>query len=511
MVLNYPKLFNLIILIFNIFIKYIINMSVVDSINYTSILPMAVESRVRRRGFVPRNGASFVSDQNNIIEIPISSASFLETRHSFLRFNFLNTTGQSFGVDFGGGHGFFSRVRVLQGGTVISDCREYGRLMSSIILPCQSSQSSLASRSIKEGQRYANSAAGGAPAGVLDPADFAAGGVAANAELTGACFNTPTNANDSTAAAAAGSNYVFSIPIMNGLLGTTQEKLLPLFLLNSAPIVLELTLAPALDVGVFGGVPAGYTLNNIRYMASLVETGPAVEEQIRMVQANSNGRLVLNGVDFAHAPGQIPSNTVGRTSIPIPVRKKSIKSVLFVAAGTTFAGGAGAQENRYNLSYGGNLQISEYQLAFGSRRIPEVPIGFQAVGLGATQFKAQYFEELAKCFGDTKSAHGLGIMSRVNNSNSPGGTATMATPSAGGAAMLTHRFSPFGIDCEAFQPDGKGGGALESGIDTASTSTPLSLVLDIGAAQATNIKVDVYVVHDSLYFIDTVGNLRVAL
>jgi len=102
-------------------------------------------------------------------------------------------------------------------------------------------------------------------------------------------------------------------------------------------------------------------------------------------------------------------------------------------------------------------------------------------------------------------------MSRINNSGSPGATATMATPSAGGAAMVSHRFTPFGIDCEAFQPDGKGGGALESGIDTASTSSPLSLVLDIGAAQAVNIKVDVFVVHDSIYFIDMVGNVRVAL
>ena len=33
-----------------------------DSIDYGAILPMAVESRVRRRGFVPSNGASFVSE-----------------------------------------------------------------------------------------------------------------------------------------------------------------------------------------------------------------------------------------------------------------------------------------------------------------------------------------------------------------------------------------------------------------------------------------------------------------
>jgi hypothetical protein len=487
-------------------------MSITPSIDYTSILPMAVESRVRRRGFVPSNGASFISNQNNIIEIPVSASAFLDTKHSFLRFNFLNTTGQTFGVDFGGGHSFINRLRVLQAGTVLSDCRSYNRLMSSIILPCQGDQSSLSTRSIKEGQRYGNSAAGGAAGGVLDPADFVAGGAAANAEITGACFNTPSNANDSTCAAAAGSNYVFSIPLMNGLLGTTQDKLVPLFLLNSAPIVIEITLeAEGQNLGTWGGNPGGYTINDVRYLASLVETGPAVEEQIRMVQANSNGRLVLNGVDYTHHPGQIPAGAQGRISLPLPVRKKSIKSVLFVGASNTFAGGAGAKINRYNMSYGGHMNISEYQLSFGSRRIPEVPIGFQAAGVGAFNFKAQYFEELAKCFGSTKDAHGLGVMSRVNNSNTPGLTGTMAVPSAGGAAMATLAFCPFGIDCEAFQPDGKGGGALESGIDTASSSTPLALDLDIELSQATNLAVDMYVVSDSLYFIDQLGNVRVAL
>jgi len=478
-------------------------MSVPDSIDYTSILPMAVESRVRRRGFVPSNGASFVSNQNNIIEIPVSASAFLDTKHSALRMNFLNTTGQTFGVDFGGGHGLIRRLRILQGGTVLSDCREYGRLMSSIILPCQSTEDSLSTRSIKDGQRYANGTVGGT--GVT--------GVAAAAEISGAAVNTPTNANDSTTAAALGSNYTFTIPLMNGLLGTTQDKLVPLFLLNSAPIVIEITLMPAQDIGVWGGVPGGYTVNNVRYFASLVETGPAVEDQIRMVQQQSGGRLVLNGVDYTHHPGNIAAGAQGRISLPLPVRKKSIKSVLFAAAGTTFAGGAGAKTNLFSLSYGGHLNMTEYQLSVGSRRVPEVPIQFNSAILGALNNKAQYFEELAKCFGETKSAHGLGVMTRVNNSNTPGVSGGMAVPSvAGGAgAMSTLRFCPFGIDCEAFQPDGKGGGALESGIDTASSSTPLELVLDISIGQAAPILVDMYVVHDSIYFIDMVGNLRVAL
>tara|TARA_R110001592_G_scaffold128430_2_gene340536 strand:+ start:12764 stop:14218 length:1455 start_codon:yes stop_codon:yes gene_type:complete len=484
-------------------------MSIPQSIDYTSILPMAVESRARRRGFVPSNGASFVSNQNNIIEIPVSASAFLDTKHSFLRMNFLNTTGQSFGVDYGGGHGLISRLRILQAGTVLSDCREYGRLMSSIILPCAANQTNLATRSIKEGQRFGNSSVVAAvpPAAARTPLDPAEG---AN-EVTGATVNTPTNANDSTCLAAAGSNYVFSIPLMNGLLGTTQDKLIPLFLLNNAPVVIEITLAPSLDIGVFGGGPGAYTIDNVRYMAALVETGPEVEDQIRMVQAGSGGRLVLNGVDYTHHPGIIPANVFGRVMLDIPVRKKSIKSVLFVGAASNYAGGAAAQDNRFNLSYGGTMSMSEYQLSVGSRRIPEVPIGFQAIGTGSADFKAQYFSELAKCFGETGSAHGLGVQSRINNSNQTGSAANMAVPSAGNAALVSHVFCPYGIDCEAFQPDGKGGGALESGVDTATTSQPFALNLDIGSPLGSPITVDMYVVHDSLYFIDTVGNLRVAL
>ena len=374
--------------------------------------------------------------------------------------------------------------------------------MSSIILPCQGDESSLSTRSIKEGQRYANSAVAGG-AGVMT--------VAGVAEITGACVNTPTNAVDSTAAAAAGSAHTFSIPLMNGLLGTTQDKLVPLFLLNSSPIVIEITMAQSVDVGVWAAAPGGYTLNNIRYMASLVETGPAVEEQIRMVQGASGGRLVLNGVDYTHHTGNIAANVRGRVTLPIPVRKKSIKSVLFVGASETFGGGAGAQINRYNLSYGGHMNLTDYQLSVGSRRVPEIPIRFNAALLGATTNKATYFSELAKCFGETGSAHGLGALSRVNCANRSGVTALMALPSAGGAALASHQFAPFGIDCEAFQPDGKGGGALESGIDTASDSKPLALNLDIGLAIAENLVVDMYVVHDSIYFIDSVGALRVAL
>ena len=83
----------------------------------------------------------------------------------------------------------------------------------------------------------------------------------------------------------------------------------------------------------------------------------------------------------------------------------------------------------------------------------------------------------------------------------------MRGQSAGGAVMLSHAFGAMGVDIEAFQPDGKGGGALESGIDSATRSLPITLNVRTALAMV----VDMYVVYDSIYFIDQGGNLQVSM
>ena len=66
-----------------------------------------------------------------------------------------------------------------------------------------------------------------------------------------------------------------------------------------------------------------YELNNVRYVASLVESPPEVDDQIRMVQQMSGGRLVLSGVDYTHFNGNVVAGATGQVSInvlsPIPI------------------------------------------------------------------------------------------------------------------------------------------------------------------------------------------------
>ena len=133
-----------------------------SNVDYSKVLPLAVESRSRRRSFFPVNGQTFSSQGNNIIRIDISADSFLDTKHSYLRFKYTNNSAAAaIGFDYGGGHGLIRRLRIEQAGAVLSDCNHYNKLMSAIILPSQGGIESVAHRSLTEGLAFASQAGNG--------------------------------------------------------------------------------------------------------------------------------------------------------------------------------------------------------------------------------------------------------------------------------------------------------------------------------------------------------------
>ena len=163
-----------------------------SSVDYSKILPLAVESRSRRRSFFPTNGQQFTSDGNNIIRIDISASAFLDPKHSYLRFRYENTTAQTCGFDFGGGHNFIRRLRIEQAGNVLTDVNHYNKLMAGIILPCQGGVDSVGHRSITEGQRFANSHAAGTSTAGLGFAGAAPDYSAATEQFDVPSFTTKT-------------------------------------------------------------------------------------------------------------------------------------------------------------------------------------------------------------------------------------------------------------------------------------------------------------------------------
>ena len=121
------------------------------TLNYQDVLPLAVESRARRRTFFPVNGQSFSATGNNIIRIDLSADALLDTQHSYLRFTLTNDAAKSSGIDYAGGHSFIRRLRVEQSGTVLEDINSYNRLMGAIVLPCQSGYEHHKERAVTEG------------------------------------------------------------------------------------------------------------------------------------------------------------------------------------------------------------------------------------------------------------------------------------------------------------------------------------------------------------------------
>jgi len=468
-----------------------------SNVDYTKILPLAVESRSHRRAFFPTNGQSFESDGNNIIRIDVSASAFLDPKHSYLRMRFRNDCNQTMGFDFGGGSGIIRRLRIEQAGNVLSDVNNYNKLLSSIILPSQGGMDSVGHRSVTEGVRYANGQAAGSNM-TSAPANECNGTIAISPSTSGA--------QPLTAAGGAAETYTFCIPLVNGLLGSTQDKMVPLQLLGSSPITIEIELANLLDVGTFAGVPAGnnrYVVDDVRYLAQLVEVGPEVEQQIRMVQDVSGGRLVLNGVDYTHFAGTVAGAALGSQVINVPARRKSMKSLFFVGASQTYAGGA-AHHLVSNLSYGGNFNAKSFQMKIGSVMHPATPI--EANLDNPANNRAEVFSELAKCWGTLSSVNGVGVLATPNYATTDCDVAGMAVDAGPGAGPQSFRFSPFGIDLEAFQRT-----AIESGVNTADRSLPISLIIDIAAVNAEAINVDAYVAYDSLYFIDEMGSIRVSM
>tara|TARA_R100000664_G_C2749724_1_gene137064 strand:+ start:538 stop:1986 length:1449 start_codon:yes stop_codon:yes gene_type:complete len=475
-----------------------------SNVDYTKILPLAVESRSRRRSFFPTNGQTFASGGNNIIRIDVAASAFLDTKHSYLRFRYTNDAANTCGFDFGGGHGFIRRLRIEQAGNVLSDCNHYNKLMSAIILPCQGGIDSVAHRSLTEGQRFANNRAQGTSMAPCPAAD-----------VSGAIVNTPANSSevvDFPGGAGGSLSYTFSIPLMNGLLGSTQDKMVPLQMLGSSPITIEIELADGLDIGAYGGFLAAptYTIDNVRYIAQLVEVGPEVDAQLRMVQEVSGGKLVLNGVDYSHFNGNIAAGATGVQTINVPARRKSLKSLFFVGASQAYGGaGAGSHSQSFNLSYGGNMTLSDYQIKIGSVVYPPTPVQCDWNGpAGTSAFtRGEAFSELSKCWGSVSSVNGTGSLSTLNYARNAGNVATIPQDPGGAVACVSYEFCPLAMDLESFQRT-----ALESGVNTADRSLPISLLLNVGGGIALEqINIDAYVAYDSLYFIDSVGNIRVSM
>ncbi len=150
------------------------------------------------------------------------------------------------------------------------------------------------------------------------------------------------------------------------------------------------------------------------------------------------------------------------------------------------------------------MNLDEFQLKIGSVVYPPTPIkasfGTGVAGTnGVYQNRSEVVMELAKAWGNVGSTKGLGQLRALNYAQSK---STKATTS--GEVV----YAPFGMDLEAFQRV-----AIESGVNTAARSLPISLILGFDGtnAPANNTQLEVYVLADALFYINGDGSMSVSI
>jgi hypothetical protein len=495
--------------------------SIPASINYQDVLPVAVPAIARRRKFYPANGTQFSAGGTSEIRIEVGSVnSLLDCGHSYLEMLVTNNTVTTCGLDLGGTNVLFREIRVEQGGRVLAREQEHNRLHAGVLSVAQVTTQGQFTESLTSTARGNNGGGGGAVA-QMTPVGV------------GALGSNYVNLNHSTQlqVPAFPQTIKLTMAMPTGLF--TQDKLLPLPLVaQNAPITLVLVMDLPQRCGVWAAPPGnqGLRIDRISYNAQLIEVGGDVINQIRTMQDMGNGQITIASTDIEHSQGLIPNNSVGEVVVNIPIRKRSIKSILFQLNSEDLAQAAPglAIENIFNLSYAGSANMDTYQLRVGAVTYPSTPVNCWGNTARApagvrplpTEERGECLMELAKSLGSlgftnptgrlsgitygvaTAAAVAIGQPRLTDGDNGNGAGATLATDSADIQSVC-----PFGLDLDSFQHE-----SIEAGVDSETLAQHTNLVLNFpGVGSGIEDKnLHSWLIHDQFYYFNRDGSITIS-
>ncbi len=467
-----------------------------NSINYGDQLPLGIEAKSQRRLFFPTTGDSYTGSNNSIIRFNINYDGMLDTSLSYLLFDFTNaTTGASKNVVRDLGQPEIARLVVSSGGVVLEDIINYNHLVGGILAPCQygagqvaeACQNLQAFKDVQLGVENATAAnvktfRNGTSLGALQYE---------NPEATTTKARTDGNAEGTdrwtgSALLKDGQTTKVCYKLYSGLLD--NDKYLPLVLMNNG-LDIEIHLAPPKDVLVCGPATNStpeYTIGNIRYVAHLIDLQRDFYDMLRMTQQQSGGVIQIAGTSYRNFTSNYDKVVPTQSTHNIPVRARSIKSVLFKCAPRTIS-----QEN-FGLSSASHGDIQELQIKVGATLYPPT-----SIKVNRNSNTAEPYFELMKSFGKLGSTIHENLL-RGANYMSVGNVALAVKDSLAS-------FAPYGIDLETFRAE------LENGLDTSSRALPMTLLLNSGGGDLkTDMTLQIFAMIDSLFFINMDGSVSVS-
>ena len=472
-----------------------------STIDYSTMLPLSIPAMASRRKFFPSNGSTFSRQGNRQIRIEVGHPSaLLDPTHSYLEFRVQNANAAAtFGVDLGGANCFFENVRIEQAGKLLSYTQASNRLHSAILAPVQMSSEGIATAGITELSKGYN----GAGASSVLPA-----AVGNTADAYDVARHNNQNFN------AAGRSHRLTMPITSGLF--SQDKLIPLPLVDSnAPITIVLDLALPQDVGAWSAAPgvADIVIVECAYIAHLIEVGPDVIDQFKMVREQMGGQLALSGQDYEYFSQGIGAATPGQVALSCPARKRSIKSIFWCSQSNDFANTLGpiVQSAAYSTSFSGSANIESYQFRVGPIQYPPTPVQCwgNTTAVGAEFTRGEALMELAKSVGTMSKTNPTGVLSAITYGADEVGLASGENGIGGVTHVPTSSSKlgvcPFGISMDSFMRD-----VAESGVD--SQTLAQETVLQLNWAPGVNSGAEAQIVHmwvlfDQHYYFNSDGSV----
>ena len=236
-----------------------------------------------------------------------------------------------------------------------------------------------------------------------------------------------------------------------------------------------------------------YEISNPRYVAHLIDLQRDFYDMLRMTQQQSGGVIQIAGQTFRHFSNSVPKGSAGSKSFNIPVRARSIKSILFVHSRNV------ATNNSFQF-YSSNGGLLDYQVQIGATKYPPT-----AIQSNNNTNRGEPYYELMKSFGKLGSNIHDNLLSSVNylKNNDITISATIGTPSS---VMC---FAPYGLDLETFRAE------IENGVDTSSRALPMTLLANYSASQTSgggnvDLTLHSYALIDSLFFVNMDGSVSVS-
>lgn len=473
-----------------------------STIDYSTMLPLSIPAMASRRKFFPSNGSTFSRTGNRQIRIEVGHPSaLLDPTHSYLEFRVQNANAAAtFGVDLGGANCFFESVRVEQAGKLLSYTQASNRLHSAILSPVQMSSEGIATGGITELNK------GYQGAGASSTAPAAVGNNASAYDVA--------RHNNQGFFAAAGRSHRLTMPISSGLF--SQDKLIPLPLVDpNAPLTIVLDMAPPADVGCWSAAPADADLVVLEcaYIAHLIEVGPDVIDQFKMVREQMGGQLALSGQDYEYFSQGLAAATPGQVALSCPARKRSIKSIFWCSQSNDYANTAGpiVRAQCYSTSFAGSANIESFQFRVGPIQYPPTPVQCwgNTLTVGAEFNRGEAVMELAKAVGTMSKTNPTGILSASTYGADDVGLASGENGIAGADHVPTSSSKlgvcPFGISMDSFMRD-----VVESGVD--SQTLAQETVLQLNWAPGVNSGAEAQVVHmwvlyDQHYYFNSDGSV----